>query len=352
MKPWQQASVTPIATIRDTLRIIDASAMQIALVVDKDNRLLGTVTDGDIRRGILIGISLDDVVTKVMNPSPVFSTRQQSAEAIFSLMKRKKIHQIPILDDDGCLWGIEILDDLIHSSQRLNWVVLMAGGLGTRLRPLTNDVPKPMLKIGSKPVLEIIIENLIEFGFNKFFLAVNYKAETVIEHFGDGSRWQVDIQYLHETKRLGTAGALSLLSDNPVQPVLVMNGDLLTKVNFNHLIDFHVSHAVEATMCVREHDVQVPYGVVKVKDHAIESIVEKPMQRVFVNAGIYILNPSVVETIPKNAFFDMPDLFDDMIKRKKKTAAFPILEYWIDIGKIEDFRKADGEFYQIFQDKK
>jgi dTDP-glucose pyrophosphorylase len=348
MKEWKQILVTQEVTIRETLQIIDASAMQIALVVDSENRLLGTVTDGDIRRGILKGVNLDDSVKKIMNPHPTVAKSYERRDIVLAVMKLKRLNHIPVIDDEGRVINVETLQDLIQADVKENIVVLMAGGLGTRLRPLTDDCPKPLLKVGGKPVLETILENFMEYGFRKFYLSVNYKADMIKKYFGNGSRWGIEIDYIYEDKQLGTAGALSLLPERTNQPLLVMNGDLLTKVNFQQLIDFHSVHQAQATMCVRDYQFQVPYGVVKIDQDQLIGIDEKPIQHFFVNAGIYVLEPKLLELIPKNEFFDMPNLFKKIINQAGETTAFPIREYWMDIGQVNDYERANVEFKEVF----
>ncbi len=345
---WQKARIAPDRSIRETIQTIDEGAIRIALVVDGENRLLGTVTDGDIRRGILRGISLEEAVTRVMNSQPTIARADEGRDTILERMKQTRLHQIPVVDGYGRLVTVEILDELLQARHRDNWVMLMAGGLGSRLRPLTDECPKPLLKVGSKPLLEIILENFLEYGFRKFYISVNYKAEMVKEHFGDGSRWGIEIRYVHEDRRLGTAGALSLLPERSTLPLIVMNGDLLTKVNFQHLLDFHAEHRARATMCVREYDFQVPYGVVRIDHHRVLGIDEKPVQRFFVNAGIYVLEPEVLGLIPSATYFDMPELFTRLIGQNHETAVFPIREYWLDIGHMEDFARANGDFPEVF----
>jgi dTDP-glucose pyrophosphorylase len=348
MKEWKQILISKDVTIHDTLRIIDSSAMQIALVVDEEEHLLGTVTDGDIRRGILKGIHLDDLVTKIMNPHPTIAKSYERRDIMLAVMKLKRLNHIPVLDDDGRVINVETLQDLLQTDVKDNVVVLMAGGLGTRLRPLTNECPKPLLKVGGKPVLETILENFMEYGFKKFYLSVNYKADMIKEYFGDGNRWGIEINYIHEDKHLGTAGALSLLPEKTKQPLLVMNGDLLTKVNFQQLLDFHSMHQAQATMCVRDYQFQVPYGVVKLEKDRLTGIDEKPVQRFFVNAGIYVLDPKALELIPNNEFFDMPTLFKKIFDQDGETTAFPIREYWMDIGQLNDYEQANIEFKEVF----
>jgi dTDP-glucose pyrophosphorylase len=348
VKNWRKSLVQADTSIFDALQVIDKQALQIALVVDSAQRLLGTVTDGDVRRAILHGISLDQPVSIIMNRQPKTVRIDENRDVILSIMKRYRLKHIPILDQTGHVVSMEILDDMVKVPKRENRVALMAGGLGKRLGELTQECPKPLLKVGDKPILETIIQNFIEYGFHKFYISVNHKAEMIKQYFGDGSNWGVDICYIHETKRLGTAGSLSLLPESLEQPLVVMNGDLLTKVNFKHLLDFHTEHKSQATMCVREYKIQVPYGVVKLEQQRLVGIVEKPSQQFFVNAGVYVLEPEILKLIPSEEFFDMPSLFDKLIKKKYETVAFPIREYWLDIGRMGDFEKANGDFVEVF----
>lgn len=348
MKNLKNIQVKPGSTIRSTIQIIDASAMQIALVVTDEGKLAGTVTDGDVRRALLAGISLEDVVDKIMNKNPTVCSVDEDREVILARMKAKGLHHMPLIDALGLLVGLETIDELMTPKMRDNIVVLMAGGLGSRLRPLTEDCPKPMLNIGGRPILETILLNFIEHGFKFFYISLNYKSEVITDYFGDGSKWGVSIAYLHEDKKLGTAGALSMLPEKPKHTILVMNGDLLTKINFSHLLDSHLKNHAKGTMCVREYEFQVPYGVVKIDNHRIVGIDEKPLQRFFVNAGIYALEPEVLEMIPTDSNFDMPTLFEKMIAEKRETSVFPIREYWLDIGQMADFDRANGEYRKVF----
>jgi dTDP-glucose pyrophosphorylase len=349
LKSWEKVKVSPDTSIRDTLKVIDDGSIQIALVVDMKNHLLGTVTDGDIRRGMLKGISLDKAVNQVMNCNPITGSIFEYKDSFLLKLKTKKLYHLPIVNDENQLVGLEMLEDLIETNQKDNIVVLMAGGLGTRLMPLTENCPKPLLKVGNKPILETIIENFIESGFSKFYISVNYKSEMIQDYFGDGSNWGIDIQYLHEDKRMGTAGALSLLPNRPEKPFLVMNGDLLTKINFSLLLDFHHENKSQATMCVREYDIQIPYGVVRLDNQRLVSIDEKPIHRSFVSAGIYVLDPDALDFIPVDSFYDMPTLFERLISNNKNTSVFPIREYWCDIGRIDDFEKANSDFEEVFK---
>ena len=350
MADWKDVSVLAEQPIREALEVIDAGAIQIALVVNPDDRLKGVVTDGDIRRAILEGADLDISIQSVMNDAPITAHPQEDRESLIDRMQARRVHQIPLVDDDGRVIGIEVLDDLLEPEARPNPVVVMAGGLGTRLRPLTENCPKPLLEVGDQPILETIIEGFVAHGFHRFYLSVNYKSSMIEDYFGDGSEWDVDITYLHEEQRLGTAGSLSLLPEQSDEPLVVMNGDLLTKLNFAYLLDYHRDHDAIATMCVREHETQVPYGVIKTEEGCIKDIEEKPTERYFVNAGIYVLEPETVGLVPENEFFDMTELFGDLIDREAEAAVFPVREYWQDVGQREDFRCANGEYENVFQE--
>jgi NDP-sugar pyrophosphorylase family protein len=309
---------------------------------------VGTVTDGDVRRGILRGVALEDPVKLVMNSNPATASEDSSRAKILEQMHKRGLRHMPIVSWRGLLVGLEIDSGLVTPA-RDNWVVLMAGGLGTRLRPFTSVFPKPLLPVGEKPLMETTLEALIAHGFHKFFISVNYKAKLIEEYFGDGKKWGVKIKYVHESKRMGTAGSLTLLPGKPTQPVLVINGDVLTKINYQQLLDFHLEQRARATMCVREYDFQVPYGVVETEKHKIVRISEKPTERLFVNAGIYVLDPAAVAMIPKRTRFDMTALFERLIRKKQDTAAFPVREYWMDIGRVVDFERASADYEEEFE---
>lgn len=346
MKDWQRTLIPKTTSIRAALPVIDA--MRIALVVDAEHQLLGTITDGDVRRGLLRQVSLEDTVDRIMNVSPFVASASIPRSEIRSMPEAVTYRFIPVLDKAGRVTGLEGFVTSLSPQSQPNLVVLMAGGVGKRLRPLTADMPKPMLQIGSRPLLETILLQTIAQGFSNFLISVNYRADIVEAHFGDGKRWQVEIGYLKEDHEMGTAGALALLPTRPAEPLVVMNGDLLTKVDLVHLLDYHQEHRAAATMCVREYEFQIPFGVVNVEDNAIRSIEEKPVQRCFINAGIYVLNPEVLDLAAQKGRLDMPALFQEIIARKMTTAVFPIREYWMDIGRMDDFARANSEFGDIF----
>jgi dTDP-glucose pyrophosphorylase len=341
---WRRALISPQATVGEAIRAIDQSGVQIALVVEAGDVLRGTVTDGDVRRALLRGVSTGDAVSAIMNPKPTTVPAEEPSAHVLELMKRTMHRSIPSVDRTGRVTHVYHLGDFLRSQARTNAVVIMAGGLGRRLDPLTQDTPKPLIRVGPKPILENILDNFREYGLREFFLSVNYKAEMVKAYFGDGSRWGVSIRYLEETKRLGTAGSLSLLEVRPAQPLIVMNGDLITKVNFEQMLDFHAEHGAQATMGVREYDLQVPFGVVKLDGDRITAIDEKPLHRFFVNAGIYVLEPEVLELVPRDVEYDMTTLFQTLSKQGRRTSAFPIREYWLDVGRLDDLERARVEF--------
>jgi len=347
MKDWKSILVREENTLLETMRIIDKSSLQFAVVVNSDGMLLGTVTDGDIRRSILRGDSLNVNITRVMNPSPITALAGQSRNKYFRIMKTKKLKQLPIVDKNNRIMDILFLDKAVSNNDNL--VVLMVGGLGTRLRPLTNDIPKPMLQVGGKPILETIIEGFKQYGFTNFILSVNYKKEVIQNYFQSGEAFDVNISYIEESKRMGTAGALSLLPIKPLKPFFVMNGDLLTQVNFEQLMHYHMDNHSLATMCVREYEYQIPYGVIETDGVNLVSIKEKPVHKSFVNAGIYVLSPEVLDYIPKNQFYDMPELFQKLLGEEKKTTVFPIREYWLDIGRMDDFERANLEYKERYE---
>lgn len=350
MADWKNALLDHKGSLADAIRTLEATPYKICLIVDERQRLLGTITDGDVRRAILRGISLDAPARGAMMTTPTTGGLGDSQDALRELMARLDLSQIPLLDTEGRVAGLITRKSLVHAGEpRENWIVLMAGGLGSRLRPLTEDIPKPLLKVGHKPLLETILETLRSHEFRNFYISVNYKAEMIKAHFGDGEKWKCAIRYLEESDRLGTAGALGLIPDRPTKPLLVMNGDVLTNVDFSSLLDFHVEQRSKATMCVREFDFQVPYGVVNIDEHRITGIVEKPIHSFFVNAGIYVIEPELLDLVPRAGGFDMPDLFATALEKGVPTAAFPIREYWTDIGRIDDFHRANGDYDSIFE---
>lgn len=344
MANWEATLINSSADLANSIRVINESGYQVCLVTDGEEKLIGTITDGDVRRALLAGASLSTTVDVFMNAQPTFLAPGADSHEIHHLFQERALRQIPVVDVDGCVIGLHHISELnLETLEKNNWVVLMAGGTGTRLRPLTENSPKPLLTVGDKPLLESIIETFLQQGFSRFFISVNYLAESIKDHFGNGAKWGAEIVYLEEDQPLGTAGALALLPKNPSAPVIVMNGDLVTKVNFQNVLDFHDAQKSIATMCVREYDFQVPFGVVGTKHAMIERIDEKPVHTFFVNAGIYVIDPDVLHFVPDNQAFNMTELFDQLIKLSRPVAAFPMHEYWIDIGRLDDFHRANND---------
>ena len=344
---WQRISVNETASIKEALTVLDREALQIVIVVGQGSQLLGTLTDGDVRRALLRGEGLDGQVITAMNIKPLVGLSTQSETAWKRTMLEHSIRHLPIVDENKCIVGL--FYDKKEVRKRLNPVVLMLGGLGTRLRPLTETIPKPMLSVGGKPILETIVTHIAEQGFVNFYFCINYLGEQIRSYFGDGSQWGIHIEYVEESERMGTAGALSLLPETPSLPFVVMNGDLLTKVDLTALIDFHINHQNITTACVREYAQQVPYGVVEIEGPRVTQLVEKPVYRYFVNAGIYALSPEAMDKVPEAAFYDMPTLIEEVLAEKGNVGGFPITEYWMDIGQMPDFEQAQADYEVHFQ---
>ena len=346
---WEHLIMGAETVILDAMKILDANDAKIIMVADAKGKLQGTITDGDVRRGLLRGIAFTKPVKHVMNKKPIKGSPNAQPKVWARLMKEHSIRQLPIVDKSNRIVDLIIESDLGASLNRPNIVVIMAGGEGNRLRPLTLNTPKPLVTIGNKPILETNLTHLIDHGFQRFYLSVNYKNEMLKQYFQDGSQWGVDIRYIDETTKMGTAGALSLLPEKPKHPFLVMNADLLTNVNLNQLMEFHQEQKHRATMCVREYDFEDPYGVVKIDDHAVVDIDEKPLHKFFVNAGIYVLEPEVLKLVTHKKHLDMNQLIEKINKKRGGVGAFPIHEYWLDIGRQDDLEKAKNEYSDIFE---
>lgn len=334
--------------IREAMRVIEGNDGKIALIVDENRKLLGTLTDGDIRRAVLAGHTLDTQLLHVMNKKPFFADHKEDRTILLNQMKTRHIRHIPIVDDSHIVTDIINMTDILLPESRENWVVIMAGGFGKRLMPLTENVPKPMLEVGGKPVLEILVKTFIAQGFHKFYISVNYLGGQIKDYFGNGNQYGIEIRYLEETQPLNTAGSLSLIEDIPAQPLLLINGDIVTNVKFPEMFDFHAIEKADISIGVREHKVQIPYGVVEIDEKRVQGFSEKPVSTHFVNTGIYVLNPDMLGLVPKNQPFSMPDLVMKAQGQRKNVLAFPVTESWLDIGRMEDFARAESVVEQIF----
>lgn len=350
MEKWELLILKKTDTVKDAINVLNLEALGIVMVSDEDNHLLGTVTDGDVRRALIHNQTMNTPLVDVMHTNPIYAFGDGERVEIMAMMQENNILQLPILDKKERIIGIETLQGLLKRNRNDNPVILMAGGFGRRLRPLTHDTPKPLLNIGGKPILETILNQFIDCGFYNFFISVHYKADMVQDYFGDGGKWGVNIQYMIEEYPLGTAGALGLFPADMVnQPVILMNGDLLTKVNFENLLSFHQEHEKPAaTMCVREYDFQVPYGVIKAEGHRVCNIIEKPTHKFFVNAGIYVINPIIFNDVNGDEYLDMTDLLKTKIQAGHNVNMFPIHEYWLDIGRMEEFEQGQSDLEELF----
>jgi dTDP-glucose pyrophosphorylase/predicted transcriptional regulator len=339
---WRKALLSTEASLQDAIRNLDETGLQIAMVVSSDDILIGTLTDGDVRRGLLRGLTLDSRIDSIIYRESLVVPPQVDRDTVIHLMRANKIHQLPVVDEGRRVVGLHLMDNLIVPNQRANLMVIMAGGLGTRLRPHTENCPKPLLPVGGKPMLEHIIEHAKAEGFQRFVVAIHYLGHMIEKYFGDGSRWQVQIDYLREEKPLGTAGAIGLLNPRPELPFLVSNGDVLTNIRYGELLDFHSSHGASATMAVRMHEWQHPFGVVRTKGVDIIGFEEKPIARSHINAGIYVLEPCVLDLLNTGDKCDMPTLFGRLQERAERTIVYPIHEPWLDVGREEDYYGANG----------
>lgn len=339
---FRQALVPAHATIEAAVRSLNDSAMQIAIVVGVDDILEGTVTDGDVRRGLLRGLTLESPVREITHHDAFVVPEAMSREAALELMTANNVRHLPVVDAQRRVVGLHSWQDLTQSPQLDNTVVLMAGGLGTRLRPLTEQCPKPLLPVNGRPMLEHIIRRARAEGFRRFCVAVHYLGHMIEEHFGDGSSLGVSISYLREEAPLGTAGALSLLSAIPAGPVIVMNGDVITDVRLADLVEFHDRHRAAATMAVRVHEWQHPFGVVRTAGIDIVGVEEKPVVRTHINAGVYVLEPRALRTLRRGEHCDMPSLFLRLREGGERTIAYPMHEPWLDVGRRDDFERAQA----------
>jgi dTDP-glucose pyrophosphorylase/CBS domain-containing protein len=338
---WRKALLALDSTIQDAIRNLDQSALRIILVLDGEGCLYGTISDGDIRRGLLRGLDLKSSIENIIYRTPLVVTPEIGRETVRQLMVANKVQQIPVVNDSKNVLGLHLWDEITTSPALPNLMVIMAGGVGKRLLPHTENCPKPLLPVAGKPMLEHIIERAKLQGFSRFKLAIHYLGHMIEEYFGDGSMFGVEISYLREDQPLGTAGALGLLEPAPNAPFLVTNGDVLTDIHYGELLDFHVRHDASATMAVRVHEWQHPFGVVQTEGIDIVGFEEKPIAKTHINAGVYVLSPEAIPLIVRCARCDMPTLFERLQEHGKRTVAYPMHEPWLDVGRPDDLLKAD-----------
>ena len=343
---WKNLILSLDASIQDAAKILESFSLQIVLIVQKDGSLVGTVSDGDIRRGILQGHDIEDSVSSVVQINPLIVPVNMNRSIVLQIMETNKIHQIPIVDEDKRLVGLHLWEQVITQQTRPNTMVVMAGGLGTRLRPYTEACPKPMLALGGKPMLEHIIERAKREGFYKFIITLNYLGHMIEDYFGSGANHNVEIQYTKEKFPLGTAGAISLIEKLPTEPFVVTNGDVITDIRYGKILDFHNQHGAYATMAVRSHEWQNPFGVVNINGLEIVGFDEKPIVSSYINAGVYVLDPKCNGSLEHSAICDMPTLFNRLNEQNLKTIAYAMHEEWLDVGRPDDFAKAEDSILE------
>jgi dTDP-glucose pyrophosphorylase len=343
MDSWKQTLLLANSSIREAAQSLERSGLQIVLVVDTQGVLVGTVTDGDIRRGLLRGLDLGSSIDRILHREALVVTDEMNRDWVLTLMKSNRIHQIPVVDSERRVVGLHLWDEGSQIIERPNYFVIMAGGRGSRLGELTRDCPKPLLPVRGKPILEHILERAKNDGFRKFLISIHYLGEQVEAYFGSGERLQVQIDYVKEKTPLGTAGALSLLNPRPELPMVVTNGDVLTNVRYGELLEFHQKNRAMATMATRVYEHQNPFGVVDTRGVQIFDLKEKPVYRCHINAGVYALEPAVLEYMKPSAHCDMTTLFERLRRAGGETIAYPIHEPWVDVGRPEDFKRAEHD---------
>ena len=336
---WKDTILLTQATIGDVLKNLNKSSLRISLIVNDKEEFQGTVSDGDIRRALINGTEQKTSIQKIINRNAFVVNSETKPEIVLQLMIKNKVQQIPIVNEKQKITGLYLWDELVSQKKILNTMVIMAGGKGTRLGKYTKNCPKPLLPVNGKPMLEQIIESAKLQGFERFVISINYLGQMIEDYFNDGEKWNVKIDYIKEDKPLGTAGALRLLSPKPKLPIVVSNCDIMTDIHYGELLNFHNNHNADATMAVRIHEWENPYGVVQTKGIDILNFEEKPVVRSNINAGVYVLEPSVIDDITKDKIFDMPNLFEKLKKKNLRTIVYPIHEPWADIGIPEDYLK-------------
>jgi len=339
---WRQAILSSHSTIEQVIRNLDQVAIKIALMVNEQDELEGTISDGDVRRGLLKGLTLASPITTIIHRHPLVVPPEMAREMVMRLMVANKIHQVPVVNEQHHIVGLHLWDEITTPLARPNLMVIMTGGMGTRLRPHTEYCPKPLLPVAGKPMLEHIIERAKLEGFRNFVLATHYLGHMIENYFGNGERLGVHVDYLREQSPLGTAGALSLLSQLPQAPFVVTNGDVLTDIHYGELLDFHIRHNAAATMAIRVHEWQHPYGVVQTQGVNIVGFEEKPIARSHINAGVYALAQEALKVLSAGEHCDMPTVFARLQERGARTVAYPMHEPWLDVGRPDDLQSAHG----------
>ncbi len=353
MKPekWKKAIVSKETKISEVINALNEAGTRIILICENKKQLIGVVGDSDIRRALLRNISLDDEIHTIMTKNPSVAYEWDSKDDILNLMKNQQKFEIPILNILNEVCDLKVINELLDAQPLNNQVVLMAGGLGTRLHPITKEIPKPLVPINGKPIIQILIDSLAKSGLNNIHVAINYKGHMIKDFLNDVSI-DSNISFIEEKKRLGTAGALSLIENIPVDPMFVLNSDILTTIDYNKMLDFHNKNRNAMTVAVKREKIIIPFGVIEIENERVQSVHEKPEQFYFANVGVYIINPELISLIPEDQYYDMPSLINKALEYNKRIGSFLVHEYWKDIGKHDELEKAQvdiieklGHFY-------
>jgi dTDP-glucose pyrophosphorylase len=349
MKPnqtWKKTIICSNATIKEAIQILNEVGLRIAIVVSESGEFLGIISDGDIRRGMVKGFSLNDSIKKILKSKPLVASEGLSKEKVLQLMLDNKVHQIPILDSKNKIVGLHLWDELNLNPKRSNLFLIMAGGKGTRLMPFTEECPKSLVKIGDKPMIEHIIDRAKRFGYKNYIISIYHFGEMIKSYLGNGNRLNINLSYIQESSPLGTAGSLSLLSDKPKIPIIVTNGDVISDIDYGEILDFHMHNEAVATMAVTSYQWQNPFGVVNMDGIVISGFEEKPIIKSYINAGVYVLSPIVIDYLRPGVPCDMPELFERLRQDSKKIVAYPMHEPWLDVGRPIDLEKANAVIYK------
>lgn len=335
------------ATIKKAMENIDRNRIGAVFVTNEEKVLLGTITDGDVRRALLKGYKLEDRIENIYNKNFKYITHIYDKKKVKEYMLKYGIRQLPLVDENKKILDLIFFNDIICYDKKENYVFVMAGGLGARLRPLTDKIPKPMLTVGDKPILELIIEQFREYGYTNFIISLNYKGEIIENYFRDGSNFNVNIEYVKENKKLGTAGSISLAKDKLNKPFIVINGDILTGIDFDAFLNYHISNDFDITVGTRNYEVKIPYGVMTTENAIIKSLQEKPIYSYHINGGIYVINPYILKFLPYNEYYNMTDFIENVITRGYRAGIYNITDYWADIGQIKDYETVSKKFSKI-----
>jgi dTDP-glucose pyrophosphorylase len=341
-KDLERFVIPDTASLRDAMLAIDANWREVVMIQDQSERIIGIITDGDIRRGLLDGLPMSATAVEIMSRDFISVSLDTDRAAVLDLMKAVRIRHVPVIDEAKCLVGIHFFEEIIGASVRPNSAVIMAGGKGTRLRPITEHCPKPMVMVAGRPILERIVLHLVGNGIRHIYLAINYLGHMIEDYFGDGSSFACRIEYLREQTELGTGGALSLLPDNLQHPLFVLNGDQINRIDVQGMLNRHFEANADATMSVGAYQHEVPYGVVHQQGGRLQRLEEKPVLNMLINRGVYVLNPSVLTLIPKAQFFPITELYDCLLRQDKTVVTHFSEEDWIDVGRPDDLQRANG----------